>query len=38
MGAALLAGAAVPAMAERIFNPANEKYKNYKIQWLDSIN
>jgi sugar (pentulose or hexulose) kinase len=38
MGAALLAGAAVPAMVERIFNPANEAYKNYKIQWLDSIN
>jgi sugar (pentulose or hexulose) kinase len=38
MGAALLAGAAVPSISERIFSPANETYKNYKIQWLDSIN
>ena len=37
MGAALLAGAAVPPMVKRTISPDNETYKNYKIQWFDRI-
>jgi sugar (pentulose or hexulose) kinase len=38
MGAALLAGAVVPAMVKRTISPDNETYKNYKIKWFDRIN